>query len=170
MIKSSSYLLLLIELVGLRLSSGFVFPVTIVGTRDTISSSSCLYGTGFSRVVKSTNDNKGIKKKPWDTEPVASTGTPPHSAQLCTCGSGKTYSDCCGRLHNVVHSPHKDVGSNAIHTVHAAASSSLSSFRAEEMLRARYTAYKHGLTDFIIATTHPLNEGTPALPSFSTHI
>ena len=155
--KASSYLLLLIELAGFRLNLGFVFPVTIVGT----SSSSRLHGTGFSRVVKSNDDSKGIKKKPWDTEPLPSTGTPPHNAQLCTCGSGKTYSDCCGRLHNVVLSPHKDVGTNAIHTVHAAASSSLSLFRAEEMLRARYTAYKHGLADFIIATTHPMNEGDP---------
>ena len=139
MMKTSSYLLLLIELVGWRLTSGFVFPITTVGTRDIVSSSSCLYGTGFSRVVKSNDDNNGIKKKPkpWDTEPLPSTGTPPHNAQLCTCGSGKTYSDCCGRLHNAVQSPHKDVGTNAIHVVHAAASSSLSPFRAEEMLRAR---------------------------------
>ena len=160
--KASSYLLLLIEFAGLRLNSGFVFPTTLVGTTNTISSSSRLYGAGFSREVKSTDDKK-VKKKPWDTEPVASSGTQPHGAQLCTCGSGKTYNDCCGRLHNVVHSPHKDIGTNAVHTVHAAASSSLSPFRAEEMLRARYTAYKHGLTDFIIATTHPLNEGTSIL-------
>jgi uncharacterized protein YchJ len=56
----------------------------------------------------------------------------------CACGSGLTYAACCGPLHN-----------NA--TVYAAAN-------ASQVVRARYTAYAYGLTDFIVQSTHPENE------------
>ncbi len=54
--------------------------------------------------------------------------------ELCSCGSGKSYSDCCKPLHQG-----KAAGS------------------AEALMRSRYSAYVLRLVDYIIKTTHPLN-------------
>ncbi len=51
----------------------------------------------------------------------------------CPCGKGLVYQDCCKRIHQ---DPN-----NAIHP--------------EQLMRARYTAYTLGLTEFIIQTYHP---------------
>lgn len=56
----------------------------------------------------------------------------------CPCGSGETFSRCCGKIH-------KDI--NAF----KAAS-------ASEIVRARYSAYAKKQADFLIATTHPLHK------------
>ena len=56
----------------------------------------------------------------------------------CPCGSGKSYIKCCGSLH-------KDEDAFAAAT-------------AEQIVRARYSAYAKREVDFIIASTHPLNE------------
>jgi len=56
----------------------------------------------------------------------------------CPCGSGLGYMKCCGRLHN---DP----------AVFAAAT-------AEEVVRARYSAYSEREVDFIVGSTHPLNK------------
>jgi uncharacterized protein YchJ len=58
------------------------------------------------------------------------------SAQICPCGSGTTYGTCCEELH----AGRKDTAS------------------AVSVLQARYTAYKHGLGSYIIATSHTRNE------------
>ena len=54
----------------------------------------------------------------------------------CPCGSGRTYDDCCGRLHR---------GSDLATT-------------PEELMRSRYTAYSLGNdlgNDYVFRTWHP---------------
>jgi SEC-C motif-containing protein len=51
----------------------------------------------------------------------------------CCCGSGKTYADCCGRLH-------------------AGAENAPA---AEALMRSRYSAYVLGLEAYLRATWHP---------------
>jgi len=55
----------------------------------------------------------------------------------CACGSGLAYDKCCGLLHR---NPQ----------AYAAAS-------ADQVVRARYTAYSKRVVDFIIQSTHPEN-------------
>lgn len=57
-------------------------------------------------------------------------------ASPCGCGSGSAYSKCCGVQHM----------------------SFESSNTPEQVLRARYTAFKYGLADYIIDSTHTSNE------------
>ena len=54
----------------------------------------------------------------------------------CSCGSGLPYSKCCQPLHSW---ENKETPS------------------PEDVLRARYTGYKHGIVDYIIESTHPRN-------------
>jgi uncharacterized protein YchJ len=56
----------------------------------------------------------------------------------CPCGSGLGYMKCCGRLHT-------DKAAFAGAT-------------AEEVVRARYSAYSKREVDFIVGSTHPLNK------------
>jgi UPF0225 domain len=55
----------------------------------------------------------------------------------CPCGSGDTYSGCCGRLH-------RDGNAFRLAT-------------AEQVVRARYSAYAKRHADFLMASTHPNN-------------
>ena len=57
--------------------------------------------------------------------------------ESCPCGSGETYSSCCSKVH-------KDV----------------QFFRkasAEQIVRARYSAYSRKLPEFLMMSTHPNN-------------
>lgn len=56
---------------------------------------------------------------------------------VCPCGSGLGYMKCCGKLH--------------------ADSSAYGNAAAEQVVRARYSAYAKREIDFIIGSTHPLN-------------
>jgi SEC-C motif-containing protein len=56
----------------------------------------------------------------------------------CPCGSSDTYSRCCGKIH-------KDVNA-------------YKSAKAEQVARARYSAYAKKQADFLMATTHPLHK------------
>ncbi|KAL7530217.1 hypothetical protein ACHAWF_003290 [Thalassiosira exigua] len=56
----------------------------------------------------------------------------------CPCGSDLGYAKCCGKLH-------KDPGAFADAT-------------AEQVVRARYSAYAKREVDFIVMSTHPLNK------------
>ena len=56
----------------------------------------------------------------------------------CPCGSSESYSRCCGKLH-------KDVNA-------------YKSAKAEQVARARYSAYAKKQADFLMATTHPLHK------------
>jgi SEC-C motif-containing protein len=72
---------------------------------------------------------------------------------MCPCGSGKSYQLCCEIYHNGK-VPEK----------------------ADLLMRARYSAYAMGRSDFIIATTHPkhsdfqknLQQRLKEIQSFST--
>jgi SEC-C motif domain protein len=55
------------------------------------------------------------------------------SDQKCPCGSGASFVQCCGPI----------------------IAGSKESSSAEELMRARYTAYTTGAVDFIIASNHP---------------
>lgn len=52
---------------------------------------------------------------------------------LCPCGSGNTYSDCCEQI----------------------ISGTMQAKTAEQLMRARYSAYVFAKMDFIFASTHP---------------
>jgi len=56
----------------------------------------------------------------------------------CPCGSSETYSRCCGKIH-------KDINA-------------YKSAKAEQIARARYSAYAKKVPDFLMATTHPLHK------------
>jgi SEC-C motif domain protein len=58
----------------------------------------------------------------------------------CPCGSTRSYEDCCGRLH---------AGAVA--------------GTAEQLMRARYSAYVLGVHDYLLATWHPSTR--PPAPS-----
>jgi len=68
----------------------------------------------------------------------SSTGFGGAAVEDCPCGAGVAYMACCGKLH-------KDS------SVYGAAS-------AEQVVRARYSAYAKREIDFIIGSTHPLNK------------
>lgn len=118
------------------------------------------YTTGVTRLFagfgrpKSIDEGKSKKEK----QSVGVVGQNICNEQPCSCASGKTYGDCCGVLHHAVTNAATSSGSTSEFAIHSAAAAALSSFSAEEMLRARYTAYKHGVSDFIIASTHPGSE------------
>ena len=59
-----------------------------------------------------------------------------YSAMSCSCGSGLPYSKCCQRLHN---------------------GETIEIPSPEDVLRARYTGYKHNIAEYIIESTHPRN-------------
>ncbi|GAB2180341.1 YchJ family metal-binding protein [Denitratisoma sp. agr-D3] len=56
----------------------------------------------------------------------------PTRAEVCPCGSGQPYADCCGPCHQ---------GTPAA--------------TAEALMRSRYSAYVLGLADYLLATWHP---------------
>ena len=56
----------------------------------------------------------------------------------CPCGSSLTYSSCCGKLH-------KDINA-------------FKSATAEQVVRARYSAYATKQPEFLMASTHPLHK------------
>lgn len=59
------------------------------------------------------------------------------AVEECPCGSGLGYMKCCGRIHSD--------------------SRAYGNASAEEVVRARYSAYAKREIDFIIGSTHPLN-------------
>jgi len=78
------------------------------------------------------------KKKPRKVAKTgAASGFGGAATEACACGSGLAYNKCCGKLH-------RDP-------------SAFASAMAEQVVRARYTAYAKRVVDFIIASTHPLN-------------
>jgi SEC-C motif domain protein len=70
---------------------------------------------------------------------------PPSPTDPCGCGSGSRYRQCCGSLHQTLIDNNND-------------------FSPEQVLRARYTAHKYGLTQYIIESSHPKN------PDFIYHM
>ncbi len=55
------------------------------------------------------------------------------NCQICTCGSGSIYTDCCGRIHIDINS-----ANNAL-----------------ELMRARYVAFVYQYGDFLEISHHP---------------
>ena len=91
-----------------------------------------LYATKKSKPKKS-NVAKNKKSKYASTAGFGGAATAP-----CPCGSGLGYVKCCGKLH-------KDAKAYA-------------DAKAEQVVRARYSAYAKREVDFIVGSTHPLNK------------
>ena len=84
-------------------------------------------------IAQQTKDRPRLKKV--QQKKVTPMVPPIIGSMLCSCKSGKTYEFCCQQSH--IEGLHQDC--------------------PEAVLRARYTAYKHGLAEFIFQTTHPKN-------------
>ena len=63
---------------------------------------------------------------------------PPPPTEPCGCNSGASYRQCCGSLHQTLVVNNND-------------------FTPEQVLRARYTAHKYALPQYIIESSHPKN-------------
>ena len=103
------------------------------------STSVLMAGGGGSKKTK----NKKVKKKRPGSSSAAATGGGGGKGggfggaalQICPCGSGSSYNDCCGKIH-----------------------SDMNIFRRaspSDVVRARYSAYARRDADFLIASTHP---------------
>jgi hypothetical protein len=84
---------------------------------------------------KNTKKNKSRIKAP--TAGFGAAATDP-----CPCGSSLGYMKCCGRLHT-----NEDAYASA---------------SAEQVVRARYSAYAKRVVDFVVGSTHPLNKNFQA--------
>jgi SEC-C motif-containing protein len=60
------------------------------------------------------------------------------SPQACPCGSGSTYTDCCGRWHEAF-----------------ATQATLTAPSPEALMRSRYSAFVLDLRAYLLATWHP---------------
>jgi len=78
------------------------------------------------------------KKKKKKGKNSSTSGFGGAAAEDCPCGSGLGYMKCCGKLHK-----DSKVYANAT---------------AEQVVRARYSAYAKREVDFIVGSTHPLNK------------
>lgn len=63
---------------------------------------------------------------------------PPPPTEPCGCNSGDSYRQCCGSLHQTLVAKNND-------------------FSPEQVLRARYTAHKYALPQYVIESSHPKN-------------
>lgn len=79
--------------------------------------------------------SSGVTKK---NKNASSSGFGGAAVENCPCGSGLGYMKCCGKLH-------RDIKAYADAT-------------AEQVVRARYSAYAKREVDFIVGSTHPLNK------------
>jgi SEC-C motif-containing protein len=64
-------------------------------------------------------------------------GVDAHDEELCACGSGQSYADCCRPLHNAVAN-----GERGAETALA-------------LMRSRFAAFAVGAADYLLATWHP---------------
>ena len=98
-------------------------------------SSSVLMAGGGSKKTK----NKKVKKKRPGSGSTTATGSGGGfggaALQICPCGSGSSYNDCCGKIHSDVNMFRRASPSDVV--------------------RARYSAYARRDADFLIASTHP---------------
>jgi uncharacterized protein YchJ len=85
------------------------------------------------KTSKQKNSASKYKKKSSSTSGFGGAAT-----EDCPCGSGLGYIKCCGKLH-------MDANAYADAT-------------AEQVVRARYSAYAKRDVDFIVGSTHPLNK------------
>lgn len=116
---------------GTSHASAFVSLVFLTQTNcDGLSLSISLH-------AKKTNTQKKSALKTKNKQ-ISTTGFGGAAVENCPCGSAVGYMKCCGRLH-------RDVKAYADAT-------------AEQVVRARYSAYAKREVDFIVGSTHPLNK------------
>jgi uncharacterized protein YchJ len=104
--------------------------VSILTPRNHVGRSILLHAK---RTSKPKNSGSKSKRKSSSTSGFGGAAT-----EDCPCGSGLGYIQCCGKLH-------KDPNAYADAT-------------AEQVVRARYSAYAKRDVDFIVGSTHPLNK------------
>ena len=83
-------------------------------------------------------DAKKTTKQIKNRNKVSTSGFGGAAVVPCPCGSGEGYMKCCGKLHSDA--------------------SAYASASAEQVVRARYSAYAKREVDFIVGSTHPLNK------------
>jgi uncharacterized protein YchJ len=108
-------------------------------------------GNGFKREVPYKGPPKTNRQQKRSLERIPK---PPVivNNQLCSCLSGKIYSECCKPYHESASSP-----SISTEKVSPTVPLILKEANPENILRARYCAYKHGFPEFVISTSHPSN-------------
>jgi uncharacterized protein YchJ len=84
-------------------------------------------GGGFGGSSGTTSSSGGAKQQQQQQQQT------PDAASPCPCGSGKAYGGCCGPAHANRAPP----------------------ATPELLLRSRFAAYRLGLVDYLVATTHP---------------
>jgi SEC-C motif-containing protein len=104
--------------------------VSILTPRNHVGRSILLHAKKTSK-----QKNSGSKSK---RNSSSTSGFGGAATEDCPCGSGLGYIKCCGKLH-------KDANAYADAT-------------AEQVVRARYSAYAKRDVDFIVGSTHPLNK------------
>ena len=95
-------------------------------------SGTSLFAAGGKKKKKKKN-RSGSGSGSGTTSTVSSFGGA--AMELCPCGVGETYSSCCGKVH-------KDI-------------STFKSAAAEQVVRARYSAYAKKNAEFLIKSTNP---------------
>jgi SEC-C motif len=146
-----SLLFVTLMLATWTLLSSFVLPRNPTGHSNDQRTATRRHMAGFGKPPAADDATKGKKKgfgrgdAPFtpsaggSASAAGDAATIPKTADPCSCGSGRSYGACCGRLHTAVTSL---VTRTSEFEVHAAAAAALAPFSAEEVLRARYTAYK----------------------------
>ncbi|MGK3737696.1 MAG: hypothetical protein ACI8RD_008071 [Bacillariaceae sp.] len=109
-------------------------PITTTTTVSSPSSGTSLFAAGGKKKKKKNRSGSGGGTT--GTSTVSSFGGA--AMEPCPCGVGETYSSCCGKVH-------KD-----INTFRSAA--------AEQVVRARYSAYAKKNAEFLIKSTHPTHK------------
>jgi uncharacterized protein YchJ len=94
------------------------------------------YGPSILHAKKTSKQNNSASK--FKGKFSSTSGFGGAATEDCPCGSGLGYIKCCGKLH-------KDAKAYADAT-------------AEQVVRARYSAYAKREVDFIVGSTHPLNK------------
>ena len=94
-------------------------------------------GMKIGRTKKRTEQKKATSGKGFDKSIGGlNYNRAPTATDICACGIGAEYGDCCGPEH---------AGTRAAET-------------PEALIRARYTAFRYRLPDYLISTTHPDGE------------
>ncbi|KAL7455179.1 hypothetical protein ACHAWC_006765 [Mediolabrus comicus] len=125
-----AFLLLFLALVAACVSS------FSLNTHQVLSSSPLSFQSSSSLILRL--DAKKTTKQIKNRNKVSTSGFGGAAVVPCPCGSGEGYMKCCGKLHS---DP-----------------SAYASATAEQVVRARYSAYAKREVDFIVGSTHPLNK------------
>jgi len=149
MVTKSLKLLLLCVL---PITSAFTIPTTttahyhphhdttssLITTRSTTFLSAKKASSKKKKSTSGTNSATRATRNKAGKRTASASGFGGAAVEDCPCGSNLGYMKCCGKIH-------KDASAYASAT-------------AEQVVRARYSAYAKREVDFIVGSTHPLNK------------